>query len=206
MFGIEPGNSSGGGDGPAADINDQFKINRYLGLRPGHGLRWDPGYQFAWFLKLARERGGKVIIFDPRYTPAAEAIADQWIPIKPGTDCAMFMAMAYVLFEEDSWDKEFIARYVEPEGFEKWKNYVLGVDDGIKKTPEWAEGICAVPAETIRALIHLAQSTRPSWLFNSMGVYRKSHGENTVRAFTALQAMRGAWVFREPVRPRGPGA
>jgi anaerobic dimethyl sulfoxide reductase subunit A len=81
----------------------------------------------------------------------------------------MFMAMAYVLFEEDSWDKEFIARYVEPKGFEEWKNYVLGVDDGVKKTPEWAESICAVPAETIRGLIHLAQSTRPSMLFNSMG-------------------------------------
>ena len=152
-----------------------------------------PGYQFAWFLKLARERGKKVIIFDPRYTPAAEVIADQWIPIKPGTDCAMFMAMAYVLFQEDSWDKKFVARYVEPEGFKKWQNYILGMDDGVKKTPEWAESLCAVPAETIRALVHLTTRESPSCLFSNIGVYRKSRGEDAVRAFAALQAMRGAW-------------
>jgi anaerobic dimethyl sulfoxide reductase subunit A len=152
-----------------------------------------PGYQFGWFLKLARERGQKVIIFDPRYTPAAEVIADQWIPIKPGTDCAMFMAMAYVLFQEDLWNKDFVARYVEPQGFAKWQDYILGKADGVKKTPEWAEGICAVPAETIRALVHLTLKSSPAWLFSSIGVYRKSRGEDAARAFAALQAMRGAW-------------
>jgi anaerobic dimethyl sulfoxide reductase subunit A len=177
--------------GSAADNMINSKLIVIWGYDAAMGS-YGPGYQFAWFLKLARERGSKVIIFDPRYTPSAEALADQWIPIKPGTDCAMFMAMAYVLFEEDSWDKEFVARYVEPEGFEKWKNYVLGADDGIEKNPKWAERLCGVPAETIRGLVHLAQSARPSWLFSSMGVYRKSRGENGVRAFTALQAMRGA--------------
>ncbi len=193
MFGVDPnaGTAVGGGDGGGAGRMINNKLIVIWGYDPAMGSG-GPGYQFAWFLKLCRERGGKVIILDPRYTPAAEVVADQWIPIKPGTDCAMFMAMGYVLFEEDSWDKDFIARYVEPRGFEEWKNYVLGIDDGVKKTPEWAENICAVPAETIRGLIHLAQITRPTMFDNSMGVNRKSHGENTVRAFTALQAMRGA--------------
>jgi molybdopterin guanine dinucleotide-containing S/N-oxide reductase-like protein len=205
MFGVDPnaGTAVGGGDGGGAGRIINSKLIVIWGYDPAMGSG-GPGYQFAWFLKLARERGGKVIIFDPRYTPAAEATADQWIPIKPGTDCAMFMAMAYVLFEEDSWNKEFVARYVEPKGFEEWKNYVLGVDDGVKKTPEWAEGICAVPAETIRGLIHLAQNTRQSMLYNSMGVFRKSHGENTVRAFTALQAMRGALPIPGAGPAKGP--
>jgi anaerobic dimethyl sulfoxide reductase subunit A len=205
MFGVDPnaGSAVGGGSGGGASRMINSKLIVIWGYDPAMGSG-GPGYQYAWFLKLARERGGKVIIFDPRYTPAAEVVADQWIPIKPGTDCAMFMAMACVLFQEDSWDREFVARYVEPEGFEKWKNYVLGVDDGIEKTPEWAEGICGVPAETIRGLIQLAKSTSPSLLVNSIGVVRKSQGENTVRAFTALQAMRGALAVPGAGPAKGP--
>ncbi len=69
----------------------------------------------------------------------------------------------------------------------------LGREDGIEKSPEWAESICAVPAETIRALVHLTAKESPSWLFSSIGVFRKSRGENAARAFAILQAMRGAW-------------
>ena len=46
----------------------------------------------------------------------------------------MFLAMAYVLFKEGLWDKGFVTKYVESEGFEKWKSYVLGTDDGTEKT------------------------------------------------------------------------
>jgi anaerobic dimethyl sulfoxide reductase subunit A len=132
-------------------------------------------------------------MIDPRYTVAAEVLADQWIPIKPGTDTAMFMAMAYILFKEDLWNKDFVAKYVEPEGFEKWRSYVLGAEDGIEKTPEWAESKCAVPAETIRALALLIGRTKPAWLWCHWAVSRKSRGEQTVRAFAALQAMMGYW-------------
>jgi len=152
-----------------------------------------PAHQFAWFVKLARERGKKVIVIDPRYSCAASTLADQWIPIKPGTDHAMFMAMAYVLFQDDLWDKEFVAKYLEPAGFEKWRSYVLGAEDGVKKDPEWAEVRCAVPAETIRDLAHLVGTERPSWLWAHWSVARKSDGEKMAGAFAALQAMLGYW-------------
>ena len=74
-----------------------------------------------------------------------------------------------------------------------WKNYVLGVSDGIEKTSAWASAKCAVPAETIRELALLIGTTKPSWLWCHWGVSRKSRGENTVRAFVALQAMMGYW-------------
>ena len=178
--------------GSAADMLANSKLIVLWGFDPAMGSS-GPAHQFAWFVKLARERGIPVIIIDPRYTPSAEVIADQWIPIKPGTDTAMFLAMAYVLFEEGLWDKDFVARYVEPKGFEKWKNYVLGVEDGIEKTPEWAESRCAVPAETIRELTRLVATRRPAWLWCHWGVSRKSRGEQTVGAFAALQALLGYW-------------
>ena len=191
----EPGYTHGYTSGSATDMLAHSNLIVIWGYDPAMGgaAGTGPGYQFAWFVKLAREKGKKVIIFDPRYTPAAEVLADQWIPIKPGTDSAMFMAMAYIMFEQDLWNKEFVERYVEPNGFDKWRNYILGVDDGIEKTPEWAESKCAVPAETIRALALLIAKTRPAFLLCGIGLSRRSRGENTVRAFAALQAMMGYW-------------
>jgi len=183
---------AGYSSGSAADMLANAKLIVIWGLDPTLGSS-GPGYQFGWFIELARERGKPVIIIDPRYTVGAEVLADQWIPIKPGTDITMLLAMAYVLFKEDLWDRDFVARYVEPVGFEKWRNYVLGIEDGIEKTPEWAESICAVPAGTIRALAQLIGRTKPSWLWCHWGVSRKSRGEQTVRAFAALQAMMGYW-------------
>ncbi len=64
--------------------------------------------------KLAeiRKRGGKVVVIDPRRTGTAAA-ADEWIPIQPGTDAALLLAMAHVLFDEDRVDLGHMAEYVE---------------------------------------------------------------------------------------------
>ncbi len=152
-----------------------------------------PAHQFAYFIKLCREKGVPIIIIDPRYSTAAKTLADQWIPIKPGTDRAMFMAIANVLFHDDSWNKEFVDKYVEPFGFQNWKNYILGTAGEVEKTPEWAEKICAVPAETIRALARLVVKLNPAFLCCHWAVARKANGEQTVWAFAALQAMLGYW-------------
>ena len=178
--------------GSAADMLANTKLIVLWGCEPTVG-HMGPAHQFAWFIKLARERGKPVIIIDPRYSAAAEVLADQWIPIKPGTDTAMFMAMAYVLFTEDLWSKEFVAKYVEPLGFEKWQNYVLGRTDGVPKTPEWAEIRCAVPAETIRTLARMTGTMKPAWLCAHWSITRKSRGEMAVSSFAALQAMMGYW-------------
>ncbi|MFC1905091.1 molybdopterin-dependent oxidoreductase [Chloroflexota bacterium] len=185
-------NYAGYASGSPTDMLANAKLIVIWGMDPAMGS-CGPGNQFAWYIKLARERGKRVIMFDPKYTPGAAVLADQWIPIKPGTDCAMYMALAYVFFKKGSWDKEFVARYVEPKGFETWKNYVLGMEDGIEKTPEWAESHCGVPGATIRALADLIEANRPAWLWSHWGTARKSRGENTVRAFAALQAMLGYW-------------
>ncbi|MFC2019683.1 molybdopterin-dependent oxidoreductase [Chloroflexota bacterium] len=178
--------------GSAPDMLAHTRLIVLWGFDPTMGS-CGPAYQFAWFVKLCREKGIPVIIIDPRYTTAAEVLADQWLPIKPGTDHAMFLAMAYLLITGDLYDRDFIARYVEPVGFAKFKDYVLGQDDAVPKTPEWAEAICAVPARTIRELTSLVARTRPTWLWSHWSVSRKSHGEQTVQAFAALQALLGYW-------------
>jgi anaerobic dimethyl sulfoxide reductase subunit A len=178
--------------GSASDMLANSKLIVLWGCDPTVGHQ-GPAHQFAWFIKLAKEKGTPVIIIDPRYSAAAEVLADQWIPIKPGTDVAMFLAIAYELFQHALWNKDFVAKYVEPVGFEKWKNYVLGIDDGIAKTPEWAESKCAVPANTIRELARLVGTMKPAWLWAHWSLSRKSCGEQVIGSFAGLQAMMGYW-------------
>ena len=145
----------------------------------------------SYYMKLAAERGAKVIVIDPRYTNSAETIADQWIPIRPGTDLAMMLAVAFVLYTEDIYDHEYVEKWVEPEGFEKWRAYVTGETDGQPKTPEWAEAITTVPAETIRAFAHLYATSKPVHLHYYYGPAKRHLGEYSATAAMLLQSMTG---------------
>ncbi len=148
-------------------------------------------YAFVHNLLQARERGIPIICVEPRYTASAEVLADQWIPIRPTTDVAMMIAMANVWLKEGLCDKEFVEKYVEPEGLRKWCDYVLGREDGIDKSPQWAENICGVPAETITGFAKLYAQSKPVNLNVGLSLGRQSYGENPCRAAMYLQALTG---------------
>ena len=103
----------------------------------------------------------------------------------------MMIAMANVWFKEDLCDKEFITKWVEPEGLRQWKDYVLGASDGVDKTPQWAEKICGVPAETITEFARLYARSKPVNLNISFSLGRQFWGENGIRAAIYLQALTG---------------
>ena len=161
-------------------------------------VMWGMDPVVAWFgptsyyMQLAHEYGCKTIVIDPRYTQSAELLADQWIPIRPGTDLAMMLAVAQVLYEEDLVDHEFVDRWVDPVGFEEWRAYCMGEgEDGIKKTPEWAAPICAVPAETIREFARLYGTTKPVHLQYFYSCAKRHMGDYSASASMLLQAMTG---------------
>ncbi len=145
----------------------------------------------SYYMKLAQEKGAKVIVVDPRYTNSAETLADQWLPIRPGTDIAMLLAIAHVLYSEDLYDHDYVEKWVEPGGFEKWRAYVMGEVDGVEKTPEWAEDICALPAETIRAFAKLYAESKPVHLQFYYAPAKRHLGEYCASAAMLLQAMTG---------------
>jgi anaerobic dimethyl sulfoxide reductase subunit A len=192
LMGGVPGWSYNETSNDLADVLLNSKLIVLWGFEPTIN-HFGPGHQVAYFLKMARERGTPVVCIEPRYTTAAEVLADQWIPIKPGTDTAMMLAIGYILFKEDLYNKEYVEKYVDARGVEEWRRYILGESDGVAKTPEWAEKICAVPAETIRAFTYLYAKHKPTWLWLGWGPPRKSRGENVVRAAAALQAIMGNW-------------
>jgi len=145
----------------------------------------------VYTLLRAREHGIPIISIEPRYNPTAETVSSQWIPIRPTTDVAMMIAMANVWFKEDLCDNEFIAKWVEPEGLRQWQQYVLGTSDGTDKTPQWAEKICGVPAETILEFARLYARSKPVNLNTAWSLGRQFFGENGIRAAMYLQALTG---------------
>ena len=143
----------------------------------------------AWYLAEAKEKGTKIVSIDPRYTDTTALFASQWIPIIPGTDAAMLIAMAYVIIERNLQEQAFLDKYTV--GFDQFKAYVLGEEDGIPKTPAWAEAITGVPADTIEGLAVEYATTKPAALMCGIGPGRTAYGEQYHRAAITLSAMTG---------------
>jgi anaerobic dimethyl sulfoxide reductase subunit A len=156
------------------------------GWNPANTI-WDP--ETSLTLARVKEQGTRMVAVDPRFTDTAAVLAHQWIPIRPGTDTAMLLAMAYVIISEGLHDQAFIDRYTV--GFDTYRDYVLGHEDGVAKTPRWAEPITTVPAETIANLARQYATTKPASLIAGWGPARAALGEQYSRAANVLCAITG---------------
>jgi anaerobic dimethyl sulfoxide reductase subunit A len=167
---------------------------------------WNPAYTFHggntfYYMRLAKQRGCKFVVIDPQYTDSASTYDAWWIPIRPNTDAAMMAGMAYYIFANNLQDQEFINRFVQgmdpgtmpqwARGQESFRDYILGVSDGVPKTPQWAEAICGVKAQDIEKLAHMYATTKPAALKASWSPGRNAYGEQYNRMAAALQAMTG---------------
>jgi anaerobic dimethyl sulfoxide reductase subunit A len=146
------------------------------------------GPNTAHFIAAARERGARVVLIDPRYTDTG-ILADQWVPIRPGTDAAMAAAMAYVLETEGLVDHGFVERCTT--GYAPYRDYLLGETDGTPKTPAWAEAETGVAAETIAELARAYGTLKPAALLPGWGPQRGLSGEQIARAWIALACLSG---------------
>jgi molybdopterin guanine dinucleotide-containing S/N-oxide reductase-like protein len=96
------------------------------------------------------QAGIKQVYICPDLNYGAAIHADKWIPVLPNTDAALQLAVIYTWLKEGTWEKEYIKTHAV--GMDKIEDYVLGKEDGIPKTPEWASKKCGVPEWTIKAL------------------------------------------------------
>lgn len=139
-------------------------------------------------LTEAKQRGAHVVVFDPRLTNTA-ALAQEWIPIKPGTDGALLLALMNVLVTEKLYDVSFVER--KTVGFSKLANFLMD------KTPGWASHLTDVAADTIRRIAREMAAQKPacgvdpSWRGAWGGSYTNSF--QTARAALCLNALLGSY-------------
>ena len=118
-------------------------------------------------LDAIRARGGKVVVVDPRRTGTA-ARADQWVPIQPGTDAALLLALAQVLFAEGLVDLGSLADVVQ------------GVDDVERLardfTPEAVAPVCRIPAEAIRRMARELAAAESAAVYGRIGTCNQEFG------------------------------
>jgi len=139
----------------------------------------------GWFDTFAK-RGLRRVNISPQSTDTP-AGAD-WLPIIPGTDMAMMLALAYELEINNLLDRDFIARCTT--GYQQFKPYLLGRTDGQAKTPEWAADICGIDAASIRELSKRMASSR-TLITVAWSLQRAQNGEQPFWMAAILAAMLG---------------
>src|SRR3989304_4650868 len=100
--------------GPSGNAHPDFRHTRYL-LCWGWNLTNSGGNKFCWVtwnqqFVSARQRGMKVVAIDPHLRGVGPHV-DEWLPIKPGTDLALALALCNQLIEQDTVDREYLARH-----------------------------------------------------------------------------------------------
>jgi anaerobic dimethyl sulfoxide reductase subunit A len=189
------------GTGVTGNQRQDWLNSKYILMWSWNPAEMRDGTNSEYFLRKAREKGARVVCIDPRMTLSAAALADEWIPIRPGTDAAMMSAMATVMVKENLYDAEFVRTHclgfdetqmpAGAEGEESYKDYLLGRRDGVAKTPEWAEPITGVPRETIARIAREYATIKPGVLYQGYGMQRRAYGEQAVRAGCVLAAITG---------------
>ncbi|AFM42167.1 anaerobic dehydrogenase, typically selenocysteine-containing [Desulfosporosinus acidiphilus SJ4] len=131
-------------------------------------------------------RGTKVVVLDPRFSKTASKAAE-WLPIRPGTDSAFFLAILHVIIKEKLYKADFV------------KTYTQGFDDLVQEvkeyTPEWAEQKCEIPAATIERIAREFAAAAPAAIAHPN--WRTSNFKNsfqTERAIAVLNALIGNWA------------
>jgi anaerobic selenocysteine-containing dehydrogenase len=132
----------------------------------------------------AMKKGCKLVVVDPNRSRTAEK-AHVWLPIKPGTDGALALAMAHRIIETEAYDKDFCENYVH--GLDEFAAHVKS--NGY--TPEWAEPITGIKKEMIISLADEFARTKPGLMDGLKGLVNYSNGLAAFRTIYALNAITG---------------
>jgi anaerobic selenocysteine-containing dehydrogenase len=136
-----------------------------------------------WRLILdAQAAGAQVAVVDPRSTDTSDA-ADLHLQPRPGTDAALALGMAQVLFEEGLHDAGFLESHAE--GLDAYRERAWGYP------PETVADVTGIPPDRIRELARAYGSARPALIIAGFGLQRHHHAGQAMRAVSLLPALTG---------------
>src|SRR5262245_10758731 len=151
------------------------------------GNPWHSNIHLLPYLKAARVRGARVVLLDPRSTGSA-AYVDEWLPVYPGSDVAVALALirhlartgrvAEAFVREHCRDAEAALAAAEPWTFER------------------AAEVARVPAAALAALAEAYAASDPALIRIGWGLERNRNGGSAVAAILALVALAGKFGAR----------
>lgn len=152
-------------------------------------IAWTASEQrgLAYFEKL-KEKKIKVICIDPVKTDTAQFLNAKWVAPRPNTDVALMMGMASHLIAQNKVNYEFLENYTT--GFDKFKDYLDGKEDGIKKDVKWASKICGIDEKMIKNLAEIFYDN-PTMIMSGWGMQRAHYGEQPHWMLVTLASMIG---------------
>ncbi len=136
----------------------------------------------------------KVVYLDPRYTVTASKAAE-WLPIRPGTDLAFYLAMANVMVREKLYAAGFVAKYTQ--GFDELAAHVAPY------TPEWAEKECEIPAEQIRRITReFAKAAPRAMIYKGRRTSWYENDTQMRQAMAIVNVLAGNWDQKGGLLPK----
>ena len=149
----------------------------------GKNSTTDDGPQMALkAINAAKERGAKLVVIDPRETGIGE-LADLWVPVIPGSDGALALAMLKLIIASERYDKDFVRDYTR--GFDELKNYLDTL------TLEQLSAWCGISIDMINQLTDIFCSTEKISLVSYTGLEYQPSGIQNNRAIFTLWAITG---------------
>jgi anaerobic selenocysteine-containing dehydrogenase len=133
-------------------------------------------------IRDAKKRGARLVVIKPETQPD-EIKADVWVPIRPGTDGALALAMLNVIINEQLYDKNFVSQWCY--GFEKLIPHIK------QYTPEWAEPITGLPASQIKDIARLYATAKSACICAGNAFDQTVDSNNAARAVAILIAVCG---------------
>ena len=136
----------------------------------------------ATYFKQFTKRGGKLIVMDPRGV-GLRRFATHMLKFRPGADVSMLNAIMHVIVEEGLYDRQYIEAWTE--NWEVEKAHLANFP------PEKMEGICGIPAETLRQVAREFATAKAGMIFWGMGISQHIHGTDNSRCLISLALMCG---------------
>jgi biotin/methionine sulfoxide reductase len=136
----------------------------------------------------ASKRGAQFVLISPLQTDLPDEVNDEWLPIRPGTDTALMLALAHTLVNDGTHDRDFLATRCS--GWPVFEDYLMGRSDSQPKDAAWAAEIVGIPAGEIEALARRLPGKRVLVVV-SHSLQRAEHGEQPVWMGAVLAAVLG---------------
>jgi biotin/methionine sulfoxide reductase len=136
----------------------------------------------------ASRRGCQLVLISPLKSDLPDEVNQEWLPLKPGTDTALMLALAHTLVSDGTHDRAFLASHCA--GWPVFEDYLMGRSDGQPKDAAWAADIVGLKADDIVALARRLPGKRVL-VTVAHSLQRAEHGEQPVWMASVLAAMLG---------------